>query len=97
MGIPSTRGAILPTGKKNDLSLREKIRQIQRDLDDGIDTEGREMTVLELVKRYIATKTGVKPTTEAGYRTVVSILEKEAFAHQFEFGHNYIWYHDFLP
>ncbi|MEF2837914.1 MAG: tyrosine-type recombinase/integrase [Oscillospiraceae bacterium] len=72
----------LPTGKKNDLSLREKIRQIQRDLDDGIDTEGREMTVLELVKRYIATKTGVKPTTEAGYRTVVSILEKEAFAHQ---------------
>lgn len=22
---------------------------------------------------------------------------KEAFAHQFEFGPNYIWYHDFLP
>ena len=71
----------LPAGKKHDLSLREKIRQLQKDLDDGIDTEGREMTVLELVKRYIATKTGVKATTEAGYKTVVNILEKEAFAH----------------
>ena len=68
----------LPAGKKNDLSLREKIRQIQKDMIDGIDVQGSEMTVLELVKRYIATKTGVKPTTEAGYKTVVHILEKEA-------------------
>lgn len=72
----------VPAGKKNDLSLREKIRQIQKDLIDGIDTQGGELTVLELVKKYIATKTGVKSTTEAGYKTVVKILTKEAFAHQ---------------
>ena len=71
----------LPAGKKKDLSLREKIRQLQRDMMDGIDVQGGEMTVLELVKRYIATKTGVKPNTEAGYKTVVNILEKEDFAH----------------
>lgn len=71
----------LPAGKKNGLSLREKIQQLQKDLYDGIDIEGREMTVLELVKRYIATKTGVKVTTQAGYKTVVNILAKEAFAH----------------
>lgn len=71
----------LPAGKRDDLSLREKIRQLQKDMVDGIDVQGREMTVLELVKRYIATKTGVKATTEAGYKTVVNILEKEAFAH----------------
>ena len=71
----------LPAGKKKDLSLREKIRQLQRDMMDGIDVRGSEMTVLELVKRYIATKTGVKPNTEAGYKTVVNILEKEDFAH----------------
>ena len=70
----------LPAGKKDDLSLREKIRQLQKDLDDGLDVQGGEMTVLQLVKRYLATKTGVKPTTEAGYKTVVNILEKEAFA-----------------
>ena len=71
----------LPAGKKDDLSLREKIRQLQKDLIDGIDVQGSEMTVLELVKRYIATKTGVKPSTEAGYKTIVNLLEKEAFAH----------------
>ena len=70
----------LPAGKRDDLSLREKIRQLQKDMVDGIDMQGSEMTVLELVKRYLATKTGVKPTTEAGYKTVVNILEKEAFA-----------------
>jgi site-specific recombinase XerD len=37
--------------------------------------------VLELVKRYLATKTGVKPNIKAGYKTVVNILEKEAFSH----------------
>ena len=58
----------------------EIIRQLQKDMVDGIDVQGSEMTVLELVKRYLATKTGVKPTTEAGYKTVVNILEKEAFA-----------------
>ena len=71
----------LPAGKKDDLSLREKIRNLQRDLNDGIDVQGGEMTVLQLVKRYLATKTGVKATTEAGYKTVLNILEKEAFAH----------------
>ena len=71
----------LPAGKRDDLSLREKIRQLQKDMVDGIDVQGSEMTVLELVKRYLATKTGVKPNTEAGYQTVVNILTKEAFAY----------------
>ena len=71
----------LPAGKKDDLSLREKIRLLQKDLADGIDVQGGDMTVLQLVKRYLATKTGVKTTTEAGYKTVLNILEKEAFAH----------------
>ena len=71
----------LPAGKKDDLSLREKIRLLQKDLADGLDVQGGEMTVLQLVKRYLATKTGVKATTEAGYKTVLNILEKEAFAH----------------
>ena len=71
----------LPAGKKDDLSLREKIRLLQKDLADGIDVQGGDMTVLQLVKRYLATKTGVKATTKAGYKTVLNILEKEAFAH----------------
>jgi integrase len=71
----------LPTGKKDDLSLREKIRQLQKDMVDGIDIQGSEMTVLELVKLYISLRINVKPTTQAGYKTVVNILENEPFAH----------------
>lgn len=71
----------VPAGKKYDLSLREKIRQIQKDLDDGIQIDGGKMTVLELVKKYIKSQSGlVKPTTEAGYKTVVNILSKKSFS-----------------
>lgn len=71
----------VPAGKKYDLSLREKIRQIQKDLDDGIQTDGGKMTVLELVKKYIKSQSGlVKPTTEAGYKTVVNILSTKPFS-----------------
>ncbi|MBO7251981.1 MAG: site-specific integrase [Oscillospiraceae bacterium] len=71
----------LPAGKKDDLSLREKIRQVEKDRLDGIDPDGAEMTVLELVKLYLSLKINVKPTTEAGYKTVLNILEKEPFAY----------------
>ena len=71
----------LPAGKKDDLSLREKIRQLDEDKRNGTDKSGSKMTVLELVKKYVATKTGVKATTESGYKTVINILTKEAFAY----------------
>ena len=35
-----------PTGKRDDISLREKVKEILRDLNDGIDTIGKKMTVL---------------------------------------------------
>ncbi len=37
------------------------------------------MTVLELVEKYVATKTAVRPTTRAGYKTVTNFLAKDAF------------------
>ena len=40
---------------------------------------GGDVTVLELVERYIATKAGVRHNTIAGYKTVVNILKKEEF------------------
>lgn len=69
----------LPEGKRDCLSLREKEKQIFRDLDDQIAPRGGEMTVLALVQKYILQKTGVRPNTEAGYQTVVNILKKEKF------------------
>ena len=37
-----------PKGKREDKSLREKVKEIQKDLDDGIDPVGKKMTVCQL-------------------------------------------------
>ena len=66
-------------GKKRELSLREKEKQIEADLFDHIVTNGGNYTVLELVEKYVSLKTGVRHNTAAGYKTVINILKKEAF------------------
>ena len=72
----------LPAGKRDDISLREKEKMIQRDLLDGIVPNGGEMTVLQLVTKYVLQKTGVRHNTEAGYKTVINIITKESFGQQ---------------
>lgn len=69
----------VPYGKKDNGALRDKEKQIQRDLDDNIASEGGGYTVLSLARKYISLKTGVKNTTKAGYKTVLNLLEKEPF------------------
>ena len=54
-----------PAGKKRELSLREKEKQIEHDLFDHIVSNGGNYTVLELVERFISTKTGVRDSTFA--------------------------------
>lgn len=68
-----------PAGRQRDLSLREKEKQIEADLFDQIVSQGGGMTVLDLVQKYISLKTGVRHNTEANYRFVIHILEKEDF------------------
>ena len=69
----------LPQGKRQDISLREKEKVILKDLDDKIVPRGGEMTVLELVRKYILQKTGVRHNTEANYNFVLNIIKKEDF------------------
>lgn len=69
----------VPAGKKDKGSLRDKEKLIQRDLDDNILPEGAGLTVLNLTKKYIGQKTGVKHTTRAGYHTVINLLTKDPF------------------
>ena len=42
-----------PAGKRDDISIREKEKEIQKDLDDGIDTIGKKMIVCELYAKQI--------------------------------------------
>ncbi|MBD8973716.1 MAG: site-specific integrase [Clostridiales bacterium] len=72
----------VPQGKRNDMSLRDKVKLIQRDLDDEIILYGGNMTVLELVTKYISQKTGVRHNTEANYKFVINIIKKEEFGNK---------------
>ena len=68
-----------PAGKKRELSLREKEKQIEHDLFDHIVSNGGIYTVLELVKKYVSLKTGVRHNTEANYNFVINIIAKADF------------------
>ena len=68
-----------PKGKRKDISLREKEKQIRKELEDGISPDGRSMTVLELVQKYVNLKRGVKHNTKANYNFVINIIKKEKF------------------
>lgn len=69
----------VPAGKRDDSSLREKIKQIQKELNSNITPDGGNFTVLELVEKYISQKTGVRHNTRSNYNFVVNVIKKEAF------------------
>lgn len=69
----------LPSGKRQCISLREKEREVQQTLNDSAVPFGRGYTVLDLVKRYVLLKKGVRESTRTGYKTVTNFLEKDPF------------------
>lgn len=71
-----------PQGTKPTLSLREMEKQLGRDMDSMMDPLCKNMTVKECVERYVATKTGVKPSTRTGYKTVMNKMEGQEFYHR---------------
>ena len=68
-----------PKGKRKDISLREKEKVIEKALCDAVSANGGDMTVLELVQRYISQKRGVKHNTQANYNFVINVIKKEEF------------------
>lgn len=70
----------MPEGKKPTSSLREMEKAIGRDIESQLDPTCRNMTVMELVERYLSTKTGVKPSTKQNYGVIKNLLAKEEFS-----------------
>ena len=70
----------LPQGKRPCLSLRELEKQIGYDLELRIDPTKKNMTVMELVEKYLSTKTGMRPNTVTNYKFVKNLLMKEEFS-----------------
>ena len=71
-----------PPGKKRTPSLREMEKQVQADLFNHIASNGGNLTVLDLVEKYISTKINVRPTTQTGYKTIVNILKGDPFGNK---------------
>lgn len=65
-----------PKGKREDKSLREKVKEIQKDLDDGIDPVGKKMTVCQLYEKHIR-NANVRHGTKQGRKQLMRILEKD--------------------
>lgn len=68
-----------PAGRARDLSLREKEKLIQQDLFNQIVPNGGNLSVLELVQKYLSLKVNVRHNTQANYNFVLGILKKEPF------------------
>jgi site-specific recombinase XerD len=59
--------------------LRQREAEIQRDLSDGIDYTAGEITVIELVERYINLKRGLKENSIRAYGTVINRIKEDPF------------------
>ncbi|SHK78402.1 tyrosine-type recombinase/integrase [Hespellia stercorisuis] len=66
-----------PAGKREDISLREKIKDIKRDIDDGIDTIGKKLTVCQLYEKKNNQRKNIKRNTEIGRQCFMNILKKD--------------------
>lgn len=70
----------LPQGKRDCISLREKIEQLRADERNGLVKDRRKMTVYDLCVQYTGTKeTSVTPNTVAGYKTVLNHVKNNSF------------------
>ena len=70
----------VPAGKRPCLSLREKIKQIQKDLDDGIDTIGKKMTVCQLYEKYTRQRGNVRKGTQKSRQQLMKLLSDRTTA-----------------
>lgn len=69
----------MPEEKRQGPSLREQEKELQINQFSRFSSDGGNLTVLELVQRYTATKVGVRESTKAGYQTTINFLEKDPF------------------
>ncbi|MDU3177898.1 site-specific integrase, partial [Anaerococcus sp.] len=56
----------VPAGKRDCISLREKIAELQKDIHDGIDVVGKKMTLCQLYAKQNAQRPKVRKNTETG-------------------------------
>ena len=66
-----------PAGKRDDVSLREKEKEINRDIADGIDTVGKKMTVCQLYAKQNSQRADVKRGTKKQREYLMGLLRDD--------------------
>ena len=62
--------------------LRKKEKAIQKDLDDGIDYAAGNITVFELIEKYLKIKQGIKPQSATQYRYKLNQIKNSDFGNK---------------
>ena len=67
----------MPAGKRDCIALRDKEREIQKNLADGISTANGKLTVKELFDKYLALHSNVKRSTAESRRYMARMLSAD--------------------
>ena len=67
-----------PSGKKDDLCLRTKIKQIEKDLNDNINTYKAQSKVNDLINMYLDTKVNLANSTLNNYNNMYEVNIKNS-------------------
>lgn len=66
-----------PKGKREKPSLREMEQQIRRDMEDGIDSKGKKMTLCQLYAKQNAQRANVKKSTQKQREQLMRLLKED--------------------
>ena len=67
----------IPKGKRDCIALRDKIKDIHKDLADGIDTIGKKMTLRDLYLKQNANRPNVRKSTVESRKCLLHALEQD--------------------
>ena len=70
---------VMPSGKHTDVSLREKERQIEQDMLNGVMPCGGNYTVVSLLETFLSLKTNIKPRTREIYESIINVVKNDSF------------------
>lgn len=66
-----------PKGKREKPSLRELEQQIRRDIEDGIDSTDKKMTLCQLYAKQNAQRANVKKSTQKQREQLMRLLKED--------------------
>lgn len=72
-----------PSGKRQCVSLRRQVKELNRSRDQGIAFRGDGMSVLDLVEKYLAIQNAndsIRASTKKGYRTSLKHIREDGIS-----------------